>query len=88
MSVKTVTFSAGRPLPAIGQGTWYMGEKASQRKSEVNALRAGIDLGLTLIDTAEMYAEGGAEEVVGEAIKGQRDNVFLVSKVYPWNAGG
>ncbi|ENZ4141165.1 aldo/keto reductase [Enterobacter ludwigii] len=88
MSVKTVTFSAGRPLQAIGQGTWYMGEKASQRKSEVNALRAGIDLGLTLIDTAEMYAEGGAEEVVGEAIKGQRDNVFLVSKVYPWNAGG
>lgn len=58
------------------------------RKSEVIALRAGIDLGLTLIDTAEMYAEGGAEEVVGEAIKGQRDNVFLVSKVYPWNAGG
>ena len=88
MSVKTVAFSGGRSIPAIGQGTWYMGEKASQRKTEVNALRAGIDLGLTLIDTAEMYAEGGAEEVVGEAIKGQRDKVYLVSKVYPWNAGG
>ncbi|WP_152084260.1 aldo/keto reductase [Enterobacter oligotrophicus] len=88
MSVKTVTFSGSRPLPAIGQGTWYMGEKAGLRKTEADALRAGIDLGLTLIDTAEMYAEGGAEEVVGEAIKGQRDKVFLVSKVYPWNAGG
>jgi diketogulonate reductase-like aldo/keto reductase len=88
MSVKTVAFSGGRSIPAIGQGTWYMGEKASQRKTEVDALRAGIDLGLTLIDTAEMYAEGGAEEVVGEAIKGQRDKVYLVSKVYPWNAGG
>ena len=88
MSVKTVAFSGSRSIPAIGQGTWYMGEKASQRKTEVNALRAGIDLGLTLIDTAEMYAEGGAEEVVGEAIKGQRDKVYLVSKVYPWNAGG
>ncbi|MEG5551027.1 aldo/keto reductase [Enterobacter wuhouensis] len=88
MSVKTVAFSGSRSIPAIGQGTWYMGEKASLRKTEVDALRAGIDLGLTLIDTAEMYAEGGAEEVVGEAIKGQRDKVFLVSKVYPWNAGG
>jgi len=88
MSVKTVAFSGSRSIPAIGQGTWYMGEKASQRKTEVDALRAGIDLGLTLIDTAEMYAEGGAEEVVGEAIKGQRDKVYLVSKVYPWNAGG
>lgn len=88
MSVKTVAFSGSRSVPAIGQGTWYMGEKASLRNTEVDALRAGIDLGLTLIDTAEMYAEGGAEEVVGEAIKGQRDKVFLVSKVYPWNAGG
>lgn len=88
MSEKTVNFGDNRVLPAIGQGTWYMGEKASQRRQEVDALRAGIDRGLTLIDTAEMYAEGGAEEVVGEAIKGQRDKVFLVSKVYPWNAGG
>lgn len=88
MSEKTVTFDDNRLLPAIGQGTWYMGEKANQRRQESDALRAGIERGLTLIDTAEMYAEGGAEEVVGEAIKGLRDKVFLVSKVYPWNAGG
>lgn len=78
----------GMRLPAIGQGTWYMGENAANRRQEVAALSAGIAQGLTLIDTAEMYAEGGAEEVVGEAIRGQRDEVFLVSKVYPWNAGG
>ncbi|WP_368287375.1 aldo/keto reductase [Kluyvera intermedia] len=78
----------GTRLPAIGQGTWYMGEYAANRRQEVAALSAGIAQGLTLIDTAEMYAEGGAEEVVGEAIRGQRDEVFLVSKVYPWNAGG
>lgn len=65
-----------------------MGEDAGKRKEEVAALRAGIELGLTLIDTAEMYADGGAEKVVGEALTGLRDNVFLVSKVYPWNAGG
>ncbi|MEB5748772.1 aldo/keto reductase [Leclercia adecarboxylata] len=88
MSEKTVNFGDNRVLPAIGQGTWYMGEKASRRRQESDALRAGIERGLTLIDTAEMYAEGGAEEVVGEAIKGLRDKVFLVSKVYPWNAGG
>lgn len=78
----------GTRLPAIGLGTWYMGENAANRRQEVAALSAGIAQGLTLIDTAEMYAEGGAEEVVGEAIRGQRDEVFLVSKVYPWNAGG
>lgn len=78
----------GQTLPAIGQGTWFMGENPGSRRQEVTALRAGIDLGLTLIDTAEMYAEGGAEKVVGEAIRGQREKVFLVSKVYPWNAGG
>lgn len=88
MSEKTVTFGDSVVIPAIGQGTWYMGEQAGQRRQEVAALRAGIDLGLTLIDTAEMYADGRAEEVVGEAIKGQRDKVYLVSKVYPWNAGG
>jgi len=88
MSEKTVNVGNNIVLPAIGQGTWYMGEKAAQRQQEVNALRAGIERGLTLIDTAEMYADGGAEEVVGEAIKGLRDEVFLVSKVYPWNAGG
>lgn len=88
MSDKNVTFGDNVVLPAIGQGTWFMGEEAGQRRQEVDALRAGIERGLTLIDTAEMYADGGAEEVVGDAIKGLRDRVFLVSKVYPWNAGG
>ena len=77
---------AGSNVPAIGQGTWYMGEDPAQRGREVAALQQGIELGLTLIDTAEMYAEGGAETVVGEAIAGRRDQVFLVSKVYPHNA--
>ncbi|MCE8002816.1 aldo/keto reductase [Billgrantia ethanolica] len=74
-------------LPAIGQGTWYMGEGLAPRSDEVRALQQGLELGLTLIDTAEMYADGGAEEVVGEALVGRRDQAFLVSKVYPWNAG-
>lgn len=83
---KSIDFSDQR-LPAIGQGTWYMGEESSQRKQEVAALQAGLEHGLTLIDTAEMYADGGAEEVVGEALRGRRDSAWLVSKVYPWNAG-
>ncbi|QTF93787.1 aldo/keto reductase [Halomonas sp. BM-2019] len=74
-------------LPAIGQGTWHMGEGLAPRRDEVRALQLGLERGLTLIDTAEMYAEGGAEEVVGEALLGRRDEAFLVSKVYPWNAG-
>jgi diketogulonate reductase-like aldo/keto reductase len=77
---------AGTHVPVIGQGTWQMGEDHTRQKEEVAALRQGIDLGMTLIDTAEMYAEGGAEQVVAQAIAGQRDNVFLVSKVYPHNA--
>lgn len=77
---------AGCSVPAIGQGTWYMGEDPSHRAAEVAALQQGIEQGLTLIDTAEMYAEGGAEAVVGQAIAGRRDQVFLVSKVYPHNA--
>ena len=74
------------PLPILGQGTWNMGEDPSARAAEVAALRLGLDLGMSLIDTAEMYGEGGAEEVVGEAIAGRRDDVYLVSKVYPHNA--
>ncbi|MCA1768837.1 MAG: aldo/keto reductase, partial [Halomonas sp.] len=74
-------------IPAIGQGTWYMGEGLAPRQDEVRALQHGLALGLTLIDTAEMYADGGAEEVVGEALVGRRHEAFLVSKVYPWNAG-
>ena len=77
---------AGVQVPVIGQGTWRMGEDRHQRAREVAALRKGLDLGLSLIDTAEMYGEGGAELVVGEAIAGRRDEVFLVSKVYPHNA--
>lgn len=77
---------AGCKVPAIGQGTWYMGEDPARRAAEVAALQQGIDLGMNLIDTAEMYAEGGAEQVVGRAIAGRRDQVFLVSKVYPHNA--
>ncbi len=73
-------------MPRLGQGTWHMGESRAKRAAEVAALRLGVELGMTLIDTAEMYGEGGAEEVVGEAIEGQRDRVFLVSKVYPHNA--
>jgi diketogulonate reductase-like aldo/keto reductase len=73
-------------MPRLGQGTWHMGEDRSRRSAEVAALRLGLDLGMTLIDTAEMYAEGGSEEVVGEAIAGRRDEVFLVSKIYPHNA--
>ena len=76
----------GSEIPVIGQGTWRMGEVVAQRGQEVAALQAGIDLGLTLIDTAEMYGNGGAEDVVGEAIQGRRDRVYLVSKVLPGNA--
>jgi diketogulonate reductase-like aldo/keto reductase len=76
----------GTPIPALGQGTWHMGEDRGARGREADALRLGLDLGMTLIDTAEMYAEGGAEEVVAEAIRGRRDDAFLVSKVYPHNA--
>ncbi|WP_027897137.1 aldo/keto reductase [Zestomonas thermotolerans] len=82
-----MTELAGVQVPVIGQGTWRMGEERSERRREVVALQQGIELGLTLIDTAEMYGEGGAEEVVGEAIRGRRERVFLVSKVYPHNAG-
>ncbi|MBV7534443.1 aldo/keto reductase [Duganella sp. sic0402] len=75
-----------REVPVLGQGTWNMGEQASRRQHEVRALQLGLDQGVTLIDTAEMYGEGGAEEVVGEAISGRRDEAFIVSKVYPHNA--
>lgn len=89
MAEKNVVFAGEVTLPAIGQGTWYMGENDRKRSKEVDALRAGIDAGLRLIDTAEMYADGGAEEVVGAALHGGlRDKIYLVSKVYPWNAGG
>jgi diketogulonate reductase-like aldo/keto reductase len=85
--MKTVRLPDGTEVPALGQGTWHMGERRADRRAEADALRLGLDLGLTLIDTAEMYGEGGAEEVVAEAIAGRpRESVFLVSKVYPHNA--
>ncbi|KAM3090491.1 aldo/keto reductase [Phormidesmis sp. 146-35] len=82
----TVKLPSGRPMPILGQGTWRMGEADRTRKAETDALSLGLDLGMTLIDTAEMYGEGGAETIVGKAISGRRDQVFLVSKVYPHNA--
>src|SRR5688572_15633620 len=84
--VRTTPLPSGRPIPVLGQGTWGMGEDNSRRKSEIAALRLGLDLGMNLIDTAEMYGEGGAEEIVGEAIAESRDDLFVVSKVYPHNA--
>jgi diketogulonate reductase-like aldo/keto reductase len=81
-----VTLPGGRQVPALGLGTWHMGEGEASMAEEAASLRAGLDLGMTVIDTAEMYADGGAEEVVGEAIKGRRGEVFLVSKVLPYNA--
>jgi diketogulonate reductase-like aldo/keto reductase len=85
-TIPQIKLPSGQTVPALGQGTWYMGENAGERHHEVEALRHGIDLGMTLIDTAEMYADGEAEDVVGEAIAGRRDDVFLVSKVLPYNA--
>jgi len=84
--MKTVALPDGERVPVLGQGTWRMGEKKRAHADEVAALRLGIDLGMTLIDTAEMYGDGGAEKVVGDAIEGQRDRVFIVTKVYPHNA--
>ena len=77
---------SGALLPNLGMGTWRMGENEASRREEVAALKLGLDLGLDLIDTAEMYADGGAETIVGEAVEGRRDGVFIVSKVLPHNA--
>src|SRR5215813_2858210 len=84
--MKTIHLPDGERVPALGQGTWRMGETTRAHKEEVAALRLGIELGMTLIDTAEMYGEGGAEKVVADAIDGQRERVFVVTKVYPHNA--
>src|SRR6202521_5845472 len=84
--LQAVTLRSGEQVPALGQGTWYMGEDRRRAAEEAAALKLGIDLGMTLIDTAEMYGSGGAEEIVGEAAKGQRDGLFIVSKVLPYNA--
>jgi diketogulonate reductase-like aldo/keto reductase len=85
-TTRTIVLPTGEHIPILGQGTWHMAENPLNRTNEINSLRLGIDLGMSLIDTAEMYADGGAERLVGEAIKGRRDEVFLVSKVLPQNA--
>ena len=84
--MKTIALPDGERVPVLGQGTWRMGENTRAHKDEVAALRLGIELGMTLIDTAEMYGDGGAEEVVADAIEDQRDRVFVVTKAYPHNA--
>ena len=84
--MQLIHFPDGTSVPALGQGTWRMGEDPAQRADELAALHAGLDLGLSLLDTAEMYADGATERLVGEAIRGRRAQVFLVSKAYPHNA--
>ncbi|GGD33493.1 aldo/keto reductase [Aureimonas glaciei] len=84
--MKQVVLPTGESVPALGQGTWMMGEDRARRTDELAALRHGIERGMTLIDTAEMYGDGASEELVGEAIAGRRDSIFLVSKAYPQNA--
>ena len=81
--LREVALPTGETVSGLGQGTWQMAEVASRRDAEIKALRLGMELGLTLIDTAEMYGEGAAEELVAQAIEGHREAVFLVSKVYP-----
>jgi diketogulonate reductase-like aldo/keto reductase len=82
----TLTLRDGEVVPRLGMGTWHMGERAANRAAEVEALRLGLDHGMNLVDTAEMYGDGGAESVVGEAIHGWRDGIFVVSKFYPHHA--
>ncbi|MBE7729575.1 aldo/keto reductase [Komagataeibacter sp. FXV3] len=84
--MKTVTFPNGTTVPALGMGTWNMGDSDSRRADEINSIHAGLDAGIRVVDTAEMYGSGRSEKLVGEAIKGRRDDVFLVSKVVPSNA--
>lgn len=84
--MKTIRLPSDQSIPVLGMGTWRMGESTSQRSAEIAALQHGLDLGMTLIDTAEMYGEGGAEIVIAEAIQGRRSSAFIVSKVYPHNA--
>src|ERR1051325_11033674 len=84
--MKTVSLPDGKKVPALGQGTWRMCESERAHNEEVAALKLGIELGMTLIDTAEMYGDGRAETVVADAIAGQRDKIFIVTKAYPHNA--
>ncbi|MFJ4005043.1 aldo/keto reductase [Streptomyces sp. NPDC090023] len=85
-SAGTIALPSGEQIAALGQGTWYLGENPARRAQEIAALRLGLDLGMTVVDTAEMYGDGAAEELVGEALRGRREEVFLVSKVLPGHA--
>ena len=85
-ALPTVKLPSGEAVPQLGQGTWRMGENSRIRKDEIAALKLGLDLGMTLIDTAEMYGNGNAEEIVAEAVTGRRDECFIVSKVLPENS--
>ncbi|AFZ13495.1 2,5-didehydrogluconate reductase [Crinalium epipsammum PCC 9333] len=84
--MQTLNLLSGQVIPVLGMGTWQMGENPKHRQDEINALCHGLDIGLSLIDTAEMYGEGGAEEVIAQAIANRRSQAFVVSKVYPHNA--
>src|SRR5579859_6248943 len=84
--MKMVSLPSGELVPAFGLGTWHLGDDIAQRNEELATLRLGLDLGARLIDTAEMYGDGRAEQLVGEAIAGRRDEVFVVDKVLPSNA--
>ncbi len=84
--MRQVTLKGGDKVPVLGVGTWRMGERKGERPAEVAAIKLALDLGIRLVDTAEMYGEGGAEEMLAEALAGRRDEIFLVSKVYPHNA--
>ncbi|MBN3529991.1 aldo/keto reductase [Burkholderia cenocepacia] len=85
-TIATVVLPNGETIPKLGLGTWEMGERPARRADEIAALREGIELGMTLVDTAEMYGDGATEKLVGDALAGLRDDVFLVSKVYPHHA--
>ena len=85
--IGSITLPGGRRMPSLGQGTWRMGEDPDRRADEAAALRAGVERGMTVVDTAEMYGDGATETFLGEALAGLRDRVFLVSKAYPQNAG-
>jgi diketogulonate reductase-like aldo/keto reductase len=84
--MRTITLKSGDKVPVLGVGTWRMGERKPERAAEVAAIKLALDLGIRLVDTAEMYGDGGAEEMLAEALAGRRDEIFLISKVYPHNA--
>jgi len=86
-TIATTTLPTGEAIPVLGQGTWTIADRPARRAEAIRALQAGIDSGMTLIDTAEMYGDGASEELVGEALNGRRDAAFIVTKVYPHNAG-